>query len=259
MYAYIYNCIGSISAYFLIKLPSMYNLINVSCLLYNRTHLTNTMLKDKELSSDFEGNVVGSYDDQKTTNDNHSVVNNGTYEYNSYDTHIRSFHITVTDVAISNSTENGINSSILVADMTAKASFVESCICDVLDNAKMINLNQMESNNESLVFKEKAIKAVNITKDNVSHQICISQEVNVGASLPESSNKMKRSNSLTNTSAYSDVCCKVSIVFGVCFIIGFFLIPLILYYVNQTGENSILDPDHSYGQNKLSVKVCYNL
>ena len=143
--------------------------------------------------------------------------------------------------------------------MTAKASFVESCTCDVLDNAKMINLNQMESNNKGLVFKEKAIKAVNITEDNVSHQICISQEENVGASLPESSNKMKRSNSLTNASAYSNVCCKVSIVFGVCFIIGFFLIPLILYYVNQTGENSILDPDHSYGQNKSSVKVCCKL
>ena len=46
------------------------------------------MLKDEELSSNFEGNVVGSNYDQKTTNDTHSVVNNGTYEYNVYDTHI---------------------------------------------------------------------------------------------------------------------------------------------------------------------------
>ena len=68
---------------------------------------------------------------------------------------------------------------------------------------------------------------------------------------------MKRSNGSAKTGAYSDMCCKVSIALGVCFIIGFFLLPLILYYVNQTGENLRLDPDHSYEQNKSSVKVCY--
>ena len=46
------------------------------------------MLKDEELLSNFEGNMVGSDDDQKTTNDTHSDVNNGTYEYNTCDTHI---------------------------------------------------------------------------------------------------------------------------------------------------------------------------
>ena len=46
------------------------------------------MLKDDELLSNFEGNVVGSKYDKKTTNDTHSVVNNGTYEYNVCDTHI---------------------------------------------------------------------------------------------------------------------------------------------------------------------------
>ena len=61
-------------------------MINVLCLLYNRAHLTNTMLKDEELLSNFEGNMVGSNHDQKTTNDTHSVVNNGTYEYNACDT-----------------------------------------------------------------------------------------------------------------------------------------------------------------------------
>ena len=202
------------------------------------------MLKDEELLSNFEGNMVVSNHDQKTTNDNSSVVNNGTCEYNSCDT------------------EDGVNSNILVADMIPKTSVAESYISDVLDNAIMINLDQMESNNEKLVFKDKVIKAVNITEDNISHQMCISQQENVGnsvASLPKSSKKMKRSNSSAKTGAHSDMCCKVSIVFGVCFIIGFFLLPLMLYYVNQTGENLRLDPDHSYEQNKSSVKVCCKL
>ena len=72
--------------------------------------------------------------------------------------------------------------------MIAKTSFPESYASDVIDNAVMINLDRIESNNEISVFKEKAIKAVNITEDNISHQTCISQEENVGnnvASLPE--------------------------------------------------------------------------
>ena len=168
-------------------------------------------------------------------------------------------HITVTDVAVSNNTEDGVNSGILIADMIAKISFPKSYTSDVIDNAVMINLDRIESNNEISVFKEKAIKAVNITEDNISHQTCISQEENVGnnvASLPEYSKKMKHSNCSTYTGTYSDMCCKVSIALGVCFIIGFFLIPLTLYYVNQNGGNSRLDPDHSYRQNKSSVKVC---
>ena len=145
--------------------------------------------------------------------------------------------------------------------MIAKTSFPESYTSDVIDNVVMINLDRIESNSEISVFKEEAIKAVNITEDNIS-QTCISQEENVGnnvASLPECSKKMKHSNSLTYTGAYRDMCCKVSIALGVCFIIGFFLILLILYYVNQTGENSRLDPYHSYRQNKSSVKVCCKL
>ena len=160
----------------------------------------------------------------------------------------------------SNNTDDGVNSGICVANMVVKTSVTESYISDVLDNVIMINLDRMESNNESSVFKEKASNAINITEDNINHEICISQEENVGnnvAMLPQCSKKIKRSNSLTNTGAYSDMCCKVSVALGVCFIIGFFLLPLILYYVNQTGENLRLDPDHSYEQNKSSVKVCY--
>ena len=220
------------------------------------------MSKDEELSSNFEGIVVGSNYDQKTTNDTHSVVNNGTYEYNACDTHIYILILTtVTDVAISNNTVDGVNSGILIADMIAKTSFPKSYTSDVIENEVMINLDRIKSNNEISVFKEKAIKAVNITEDNISHHV-ISQEENVKnnvASLPECSNKMKHGNNSTYTGAYSDICCKVSVALGVCFIIGYFLIPLILYYVNQNGGNSRLDPDHSYRQNKSSVKVCCKL
>ena len=64
--------------------------------------------------------------------------------------------------------------------------------------------------------------------------------------------------SATNTGAYRVLCCKVSMAFGVCFIIGCFLLPLIFYYVNQTGGDSKLDSDYSNGQNISSIKVCYN-
>ena len=210
------------------------------------------MLKDEGLFSNSEDNMVGSKCDQETTN-------NGMNIYNSCNALIH-LHIAVTDVTIDSSTEDCVTSGIPVVHTITNPSFLESCTNDVLDNAIMINCNHMESNNEISVVKEKSIKAVNITEDNISEQICISPDENVEndvASLPKCSKKMKHNISSTNMGAYSVLCCKVSMAFGACFIIGCFLLPLIFYYVNQTGGNSKLDPYHSYRQNISSIKVCY--
>lgn len=51
---------------------------------------------------------------------------------------------------------------------------------------------------------------------------------------------------------------KVSLVFAVCCAIGCCLIPIILYYVNQTADNAKTDFEYSHGKN-INTKVCYKL
>ena len=54
------------------------------------------------------------------------------------------------------------------------------------------------------------------------------------------------------------LCCKMSIVFAICCIIGCWLIPVILYYVSQATDrdNAETDPGYSHEKNISSAKVC---
>ena len=51
---------------------------------------------------------------------------------------------------------------------------------------------------------------------------------------------------------------KVALVFTMCCVIGCCLMPVILYYVNQTVDNAETGSEYSHGKN-VSTKVCYKL
>ena len=66
----------------------------------------------------------------------------------------------------------------------------------------------------------------------------------------------KRSVSLTSQGSTTHRRSKMLIIFGFCFIIGWYLIPFIVYYVTQTRDNVETDVDYSLNKNTSSVSVC---
>ena len=85
-----------------------------------------------------------------------------------------------------------------------------------------------------------------------------------GSSIPKGKvvnkgeKKMKRSVSLTSlgSTTHSAWRSKMLLIFGVGFIIGWYLIPFIVYYVTQTRDDVETDVDYSLNKNTSSVSVC---
>ena len=125
---------------------------------------------------------------------------------------------------------------------------------DLHDQTIFVNLNRMESSDDISNLKGK----INSGGTVKSHpHICISKEDSMDNNVTSSlSNTMKHSISSPRISAASALCYKMSIVFGICFIIGCFLLPFIFYYTNQTGGNFKSDLEYSYRQNISNAKVC---
>ena len=128
---------------------------------------------------------------------------------------------------------------------------------DLHDQTVFVNLNRMESSDDISDLKGQ-ITSVGTVKSNFSHHVCISQQDSIDTNDVSSlSNTMKHSISAPRIHPASALCYKVSIAFGVCFIIGCFLLPFIFYYTNQTGGNFKSDLEYSYQQNTSNAKVCF--
>lgn len=119
--------------------------------------------------------------------------------------------------------------------------------------------NKKESDDDISVTQENRIKA---NQESLNHQAGISQdessESDVAAeskrlSLKQEMRRNIRSASVNVTKTHYY---KVSLVFAICCIIGFCMVPIIFYYANQTGENDATDPEFSHEVN-ISTKVCY--
>ena len=110
-------------------------------------------------------------------------------------------------------------------------------------------------------------EADSITDNNYDHDICISQEENsennadfMPNSLPKA-NEMKSNNASTasqDVTNLSTLCCKLSTALAMFFIIGCFLLPFVLYSINQTSSNAEIPPDPEYpiSKNISNAKVC---
>ena len=82
-----------------------------------------------------------------------------------------------------------------------------------------------------------------------------------GKAINKAEKKIKRRVSLTSlgSTTHSAWCSKMLIFFGVCFIIGWHLIPFIVSNVTQTGGNPQTDVDYSLDKNTSSVSVYVNI
>ena len=166
--------------------------------------------------------------------------------------------LSVTKVAINESTDDNTILDFPIVHPVTKISLLESHV-NLHNQTVFVNFNQMGSNDDISNLNEK-INTVNTFKSNFNHHACISREESIENSVTSSlSNTMKHSMSSPTISAASALCYKVSIIFGICFIIGCFLLPFIFYYTNQTEGNFKSDPEYSYEQNTSNVKVRYKL
>ena len=118
------------------------------------------------------------------------------------------------------------------------------------------NPNQMENGDSSAMHDT----IINVDNANTAYERCISQNEGIENNvvlMPERK-KIQRniSSGYLNGNA---LCCKVSVIFGVCCIIGFYLMPIILYYVGQIRGNPKTDPEFSHEKNTSTAKVCCEL
>ena len=121
------------------------------------------------------------------------------------------------------------------------------------DNIEFVSQNTINSHNTA--------KSSQISQDE-------SREDDV-TSVPKMVTKMETlKHPASNKYQYNDLCCKISIVFAICWIIGCCLIPVILFYASQATDRdyAVTDPGYSHEKNissatvsiccKLSVQVC---
>ena len=90
----------------------------------------------------------------------------------------------------------------------------------------------------------------NATKVNLNHHKCMSQD-----EITESNFALMPTRKNIYHKSSSALCCKVSIIFGVCFIIGCYLIPVTLYYVGKSMDRDEMDPMFLHQKNTSASKV----
>ena len=162
-------------------------------------------------------------------------------------------------LTIEDGIEDDVNNNLGVPVVhTITRIFVET------SNGHSITTNQMENGSsisDSSALHDTIINADNTTKDNLNHQRYISQDEGIEnnvTSMPIRK-KIQRNISSGSLNSRNALCCKVLVIFGVCCIIGCYLIPITLYYVGQTRDNPETAPEFSHEKNSSTAKVCCKL
>ena len=157
-----------------------------------------------------------------------------------------------------------LNSYITPAVTIESLTDIEDGINDNPGHRITTKPNQMENGSsisDSSALDDTTINADKTTEDNLNHQRCISQDEGIEnntASMPIRK-KIQHNISSGSLNSRSALCCKVSVIFGVCCVIGFYLIPITLYCVSQTKDNPKTDPKFSHEKNTSTAKVCCKL
>ena len=113
------------------------------------------------------------------------------------------------------------------------------------------NPNQMENGDNSLDSS---------VIDNLNHQRCISQNEGIENDVALMPLRKKIQCNISSESLRGNAfCCKVFVIFGVCSIIGCYLIPVIFYYAGQIRGNPETNPEFSDEKNTSTAKVCCKL
>ena len=157
-----------------------------------------------------------------------------------------------------------LNSYITPAVTIESLTDIEDGINDNPGHSITTKPNQIENGSsisDSSALDDMTINADKTTEDNLNHQRCISQDEGIEnntASMPIRK-KIQRNISSERLNSCNALCCKVLVIFGVCCVIGVYLIPITLYYVGQTRDNPKTDPEFSHEKNTSTAKVCCKL
>ena len=119
------------------------------------------------------------------------------------------------------------------------------------------NPNQMENGGKILDSSAMHDTIINVDNTDTAYERCISQNEGIENNVVLMSERKKiQRNTSSGYLSGNALCCKVSVIFGVCCIIGIYLIPIILYYVGQIRGNPETNPEFSHEKNTSIAKVC---
>ena len=124
-----------------------------------------------------------------------------------------------------------------------------------------------EITNNILVYTILQNKMIgNTAEGSFNNYSCIAQDESAEndiVSIPVKSTKRNKMKTSTNTlgiiNCCNTLCCKISLVFLTCCVIGFCSLSFVLYYVNQAANNDLTDPTYSAERNISNAKVCCKL
>ena len=149
------------------------------------------------------------------------------------------------------STENGIQRKSAVCSQHSKVTFAESLASNSNTVAMMsTDLDQIKDSNTSgmLVLKDGTITADDAAKHN---QRCTSED----DSRENDPKKLYVKRKRQNTNLTNALCCKILVGFALCSIVVCFLMPVILYSVNQASDNDEAQAEYSHEKNTSSANV----
>ena len=117
-----------------------------------------------------------------------------------------------------------------------------------------IRITKLGNDDNISEFSVKVTEADSI--DN-SHEMCISQNRNAENNDTFMPNNLLKRKNKQRVAIHNALCCKLSTAFAMFSVIGCFLMPIMLYYVNRTYADTEIseDPEYSFNKN-ASAKVC---
>ena len=219
--------------------------------LCNRNHHTNESLSCPN------GHVVGGELDQEITTGNQLVEDNSINIDNCCNTSlftIDALAVSADSLTAKKTIQNRVNLDIPIVNSDIDSSLVTSSNSDS-------NLDLKDNILESVTDDETS-KADDTLNGNLNHQTCISQNEfpeNDIAVVPikfSVKNRVTQSVSSTSIGVINVLYYRILAIVTMCCISGFLLLPIILYYAMQTGNNIGIDTEYSHGNN---VIVCYKL
>ena len=156
------------------------------------------------------------------------------------------------------------NSCAIAVDGCESLAVVE---CDVNTPSNIYTVYQ---NTEVVLVESSSGKMNDIalglqdrTKSSLDYQRCISQDESRESSVTSEPKMITKKEKLKHSASieyqYSNrLCCKMSIFFAICCIIGCWLIPVIFYYASQATNRdyTVTDPGYSHEKNISRAKVC---
>ena len=113
---------------------------------------------------------------------------------------------------------------------------------------EITNFDQNKNSNKVLQLLDKA--------DDTTINSHLSENIMNTDSYDTPLSKHRNSSASVGIINYNAVCWKISIIFSVCCIIGFFLMPIIFYFVNQTRQSTEVGNESSYEKNTSNKEVC---